>query len=261
MRFICKNTPVTISTLDKQILLCPIKNKVCTGGLQMDEKTTFLKVALANFKDFIGAPAPLVPFADWDYYYTKGVVDWRPSDPSTLSIAVKIPVGFVTDLASIPRPFWSILPPQGRYAYPAVVHDYLYWEQPCDRATADLVLKLAMQEMEVGEVKVQTIYNAVRLAGQGAWSSNAEAKAKGESRITETLSDRLQDELGDLAIRPRQFPTLTFVRNLPHAVRNSSPRHWKRRLSGAATLRQSASRRCGGDSRLQGTQCASHGSR
>lgn len=34
--------------------------------------------------------------------------------------------GFVTDLASVPRPFWSILPPFGHYDRAAIIHDFLY---------------------------------------------------------------------------------------------------------------------------------------
>lgn len=32
-------------------------------------------------------------------------------------------VGFITDFATIPRIFWSIYPPFGRYTKPAVLHD------------------------------------------------------------------------------------------------------------------------------------------
>jgi hypothetical protein len=39
---------------------------------------------------------------------------------------VVIPVGFVTDFASIPKILWNILPPVGTYGKAAVVHDYLY---------------------------------------------------------------------------------------------------------------------------------------
>lgn len=39
--------------------------------------------------------------------------------------SVIVPVGFITDFATIPRYLWSILPPTGRYGKAAVVHDYL----------------------------------------------------------------------------------------------------------------------------------------
>ena len=34
--------------------------------------------------------------------------------------------GFWTDLASVPKPFNGIIPSQGKYAYSAILHDYLY---------------------------------------------------------------------------------------------------------------------------------------
>jgi len=39
--------------------------------------------------------------------------------------SVELPVGFVTDFASIPRPLWILLPKWGRYGNAAVVHDFL----------------------------------------------------------------------------------------------------------------------------------------
>lgn len=38
---------------------------------------------------------------------------------------VKVPKGFITDGASIPRVLWIILPPWGSYGQAAVLHDYL----------------------------------------------------------------------------------------------------------------------------------------
>lgn len=39
---------------------------------------------------------------------------------------IDIPEGFETDFASVPRPFWIIFPPDGKYTQSAVLHDYLY---------------------------------------------------------------------------------------------------------------------------------------
>lgn len=154
-------------------------------------KKEFMQLALAGARDFRTPPAAMVPFADWDYYYTKGIVEWEP--PSGSLPAVRIPVGFVTDLASIPKVFWSLLSPHARYTYPAIVHDYLYWEQPCDRSTADQVLKMAMQEMQVAQATVLVIYGAVRLGGLNAWSSNANAKVSGESRLLKRFPLHVSD--------------------------------------------------------------------
>ena len=39
---------------------------------------------------------------------------------------IVIPAGYKTDFASVPRCLWSLIPPHGRMAIPAVVHDYAY---------------------------------------------------------------------------------------------------------------------------------------
>jgi hypothetical protein len=61
-------------------------------------------------------------------------------------------------MASIPRIFWQVLTPQGRYAYAAVIHDYLYWTQTRPRAEADEILNFAMQDSNVNAVTVAVIY-------------------------------------------------------------------------------------------------------
>jgi hypothetical protein len=149
----------------------------------MKDKKAFMQAALAPTRDLRGPPAPIVPFADWDFYYTRGLVTWTPPEGSNVSFCVQVPIGFVTDLASIPREFWAILSPHARYSYPAIIHDYLYWMQICTRDVADDVLKLAMKDMKVSGAQVFTIYKAVRIAGRGAWSSNSAMRQAGEKRI------------------------------------------------------------------------------
>lgn len=90
-----------------------------------------------------------------------------------------VPVGFVTDLASIPQPLWSILPPIGSYDRAAVVHDYLYTRNGCTRGEADNVLKEGMKVDEVQGLKLRMIYAGVRMGGWKIWNRyrNAERNA------------------------------------------------------------------------------------
>jgi Protein of unknown function (DUF1353) len=147
----------------------------------MRDKQSFMKVALSENKALKGEPAPIVPFLDWDYYFLLEKVEWRSDKNPSLSITA--PRGFVTDLASVPNAFWSILPPTARYSYPAIIHDYLYWFQPVDRATADSILKQAMEDLRVSSWKIFTIYNGVRVGGGRSWSADANARLHGERRI------------------------------------------------------------------------------
>ena len=97
--------------------------------------------------------------------------------------SVTVPKGFVTDLASIPRIFYSLLPPDGEYTVPAVIHDYLYWIQTTSKDQADNILRFSMQDYKIGRVTRTTIYDAVPLGGGSAWTQNARLKEKGEKRV------------------------------------------------------------------------------
>lgn len=41
--------------------------------------------------------------------------------------SIDVPIGFMTDFASVPRPLWALLPKWGKYGNTAVIHDYCYW--------------------------------------------------------------------------------------------------------------------------------------
>jgi hypothetical protein len=90
---------------------------------------------------------------------------------------ITVPVGFDTDFASIPRAFWRVFPPVGEYDGPAVIHDYLYRTQTCDRATADLVFYEAMLAIGVPKWKAWTMYRAVQSCGWATWRKHTKAIA------------------------------------------------------------------------------------
>jgi hypothetical protein len=129
-----------------------------------------------------------VPFADFDYYYTLGTLSWVAA-PGQTPADTTVPSGFVTDLASVPRLYWSILPKTGKYAYAAIVHDFLYWTQKTTRAEADQVLKAAMQDSNVGAATVGVIYGTARAFGASFWNGNAKAKLKGEKRFLKVFPE------------------------------------------------------------------------
>ena len=121
-------------------------------------------------------------------YYLDQEIRWSPG-PGQDGPAVVVPAGFVTDLASIPRVFWSLLPPDDAYTFPAIVHDYLYWTQRYPRETADNVLRFGMDDMKVSSAVALAIYSAVRVGGGSAWSGNAELKRQGEKRLLTKFPD------------------------------------------------------------------------
>lgn len=76
-----------------------------------------------------------------------------------------VPVGFKTDLASIPRLFWLIIPPDGSYTPAAAVHDRLYRKPITDRATADWIFLDAMKHCGTCWIVRWAIYAVVRAFG------------------------------------------------------------------------------------------------
>ncbi|EAA2596645.1 hypothetical protein DNM18_25345, partial [Salmonella enterica subsp. enterica] len=44
------------------------------------------------------------------------------------SDVIEVPKGFITDHATIPRIFWILLPPDGRYAKAAIIHEIASWD-------------------------------------------------------------------------------------------------------------------------------------
>ena len=121
-------------------------------------------------------------FSDPTYFITKAI-NWTPNPGQESLKSVRVPAGFVTDLTSIPREFWSLLRPDGNYTYPAIIHDYLYWEQNVTKEQADLIFKFGMEDFKIDPLTINTIIAAVKLGGQSAWNSNTKLKASGEKRI------------------------------------------------------------------------------
>lgn len=86
---------------------------------------------------------------------------------------IGVPENFVTDLASVPKLFWNILPPFGRYTDAAILHDYLYRTQIFQRKSCDQLLLLAMQVSKVTWWQRTLIYLNVRWFGGIAWRDDS----------------------------------------------------------------------------------------
>lgn len=96
---------------------------------------------------------------------------------------ISVPVGFITDLASMPNIVQGILPPWNRYGPAAVIHDWLYWSQEHPREIADGILREAMCLLGVDGGTIELIHNAVRVFGAQAWDEDARLKKSGYSRM------------------------------------------------------------------------------
>ena len=124
--------------------------------------------------DLSPCPDGLTWRLDQDFLYQSALVPPASAPPGSTAPAlpaITIPAGFVTDLASIPRLFWNILPPFGKYTEAAVVHDWIYRNHAYPRAICDAILLEAMQLCGVGWFQRQLIYRNVRAFGWSAWSA------------------------------------------------------------------------------------------
>lgn len=128
------------------------------------------------------SPLKMQRFSDPIYILLDSII-WKPNVDQVGFPEIIVPRGFVTDLASIPRIFWSILRPDADYAYAAIIHDFLYWQQRLSKNKADTILKMSMEDFQLSKPIVASIYYAVVILGKTAWSNNRKAKANGESRI------------------------------------------------------------------------------
>jgi hypothetical protein len=99
--------------------------------------------------------------------------------PLVISIGFRlylVPIGFVTDFASVPKMFWRFIPPWGAYSRATVVHDYLYRTGCVSRKEADRALFRIMELHDVSFLTKWTIYLGARLFGSAYFKRRAAAK-------------------------------------------------------------------------------------
>jgi len=85
---------------------------------------------------------------------------------------IVVNVNFHTDMASIPKIFWKILPPDGKYGKAAVIHDYCYRTACYGRKRSDEIFLEGMKVLKVKKWKYTSMYYAVRLFGWWGWYKN-----------------------------------------------------------------------------------------
>ncbi len=95
---------------------------------------------------------------------------------------ITVTAGFMTDFASVPRLFWRLFPPLGRYAKASVVHDWGYVVQDRTRAEYDWIFFEAMGVLGVALWQRLILYVAVRLFAGSYWERCGEIKSDYESR-------------------------------------------------------------------------------
>jgi hypothetical protein len=95
----------------------------------------------------------------------------RVRTPGEFGMVIIVPKGTQSDLASIPRALWPIMPPDGPYQEAAVVHDWMY-AAGYSRWWADAIFRYIMEATGIPLWKRWVMWAGVRLSGW-AWWSNA----------------------------------------------------------------------------------------
>lgn len=144
----------------------------------------------------IAAPS-LRPFADGTNWIIEREMVFRyPGWPE-----IRVPKGFVTDLASVPALAQSIRSRVGTYSRAAILHDYLYWSGRCTRDQADVIFYHAMRTSGSTDVVAGQVYFAVSKFGKSAYATNQTERQAGMMRVLTPEQYDLADVNGWLTLR------------------------------------------------------------
>jgi hypothetical protein len=118
--------------------------------------SAFQFISLLNLQEYTprGAPVP----DEW--VLTDPLIGLRKNGDKIIA-----PRGFITDLASIPRPFRGVFNVNGLLRAPAVLHDWLYCSQRYSRAEADAIFLEAMEARGMDRATRYAVYATVRAFG------------------------------------------------------------------------------------------------
>jgi len=89
---------------------------------------------------------------------------------------IKVPAGFVTDFASVPKFIRPLVPFEFLYNQIVIAHDYLYSTKIVTRKEADLILREGLQLMDNyslgSKIYSNLFYYAVRAFGGSHWNNS-----------------------------------------------------------------------------------------
>jgi hypothetical protein len=109
----------------------------------------------------------LSPVGDGKSFIVRTSFSFYCSDrPSEL---ISVPVGFVSDGASVPQIFQSVIPRWGKYGKAAILHDFLYRNKVYSRNRCDEIMLDAMRVLGVPIWQEVIIYRSLRTFGWGGW--------------------------------------------------------------------------------------------
>lgn len=136
---------------------------------------------MSNFTDFGPAHLDVLPkkwpWSRQQYRLLKPLVWYVGKDLESATEVITVPVGFYTDLASIPRFvkvfFFWLITGWARGHKAAILHDYLYRTPGyCHRSYADQQFYDALIVEQVPDSTAGRMWAAVRSLGGKAWAKH-----------------------------------------------------------------------------------------
>lgn len=118
---------------------------------------------------------------------------------------VIVPTGYITDMATIPRPFKPFFDPWGKYAKAAIIHDWLcehrYYSTPngrvpVDRKFCDKAFLNLMTHLGVPKAQRQTMYTAVRTYGMTIGNKHKPERYAKKQHFQKAIETRLYEMQG-----------------------------------------------------------------
>ena len=124
-------------------------------------------------------------------YLWPGYKSWKP-------MAVCVPIGYQTDLLSIPRILWSILSPSGSGCWASLPHDILYsseYSLPDQSrkdasAMADRILYDAAMDSGASRFRAGILYSGVRAGGWTTFKDHDPAEVSDDLQMMAEATDR-----------------------------------------------------------------------
>ena len=93
---------------------------------------------------------------------------------------ILVPVGFDTDLGSIPAILQGIFPKDGKAMFGYILHDYLYRTGIYSRGVSDDMLEEAMKSLGVAWWRRKSVRAGLKLGGWVAWNEHRNKNKSGK---------------------------------------------------------------------------------
>lgn len=120
----------------------------------------------------------IIKYIDGKNWIVQEPFSYRVGSSNSNEI-ITVPIGYITDFASIPRIFWFIIGhPSEKYGKAAVIHDLLYTNHIYSRKRSDEIFYEAMGVLKVKLWKRKVIYRAVRMFGYWSYKNAGKGRVK-----------------------------------------------------------------------------------